>query len=321
MIISFDSLRLVEIIKHLWAGELLAIPTETVYGLAGDAANPLAVKKIFHLKQRPVDHPLILHLAHQDLIAEWAINIPDFAWELAKSFWPGALTLILPKSAKVLPEITGGQSTVGIRIPNHPIALAILKAFEGGLVAPSANPFMGLSPTMAEHVVEFFGENLWVVDGGSCAVGIESTIIDCTQKVPELLRLGMITPAEIKAKTGITVKLKQAASLKHAGQHPIHYAPLTPLRFFDTEMLCKYIMDSGDSQLGILSYSFSKQFPVKKHIILSKNILEYATNFYAALHELDHANCSEILVETPPQLPEWEPLHERLKKASKRYTD
>jgi len=181
-------------------GLLVAFPTETVYGLGADASNPEAVRKIFQAKGRPADHPLIVHISSVDSLNDWAVNIPDAAKKLAAHFWPGPLALILNKKPDVPLEVTGGQETVGLRMPDHPVALSLLKAFGGGIAAPSANRFCRISPTQAAHVEEELGDAVdLILDGGSCQVGVESTIIDLSGKQPKLLRLGHITQKDIEA--------------------------------------------------------------------------------------------------------------------------
>lgn len=184
----------------LHAGGLVAIPTETVYGLGADARNPEALRKIFTTKQRPIDHPLIVHIADMTQLSDWAVAISDSALLLAKAFWPGPLTLILKKAPGVLDLVTGNQETIGIRIPNHPVAIALLKTFGRGVAAPSANRFGRISPTTADAVREELGNAVdLILDGGPCAVGVESTIVDVTGEAPVVLRPGMITQQQIAA--------------------------------------------------------------------------------------------------------------------------
>ncbi|MER2553218.1 MAG: L-threonylcarbamoyladenylate synthase, partial [Thauera sp.] len=182
----------------LRAGDLVGMPTETVYGLAADALNPDAVNKIFAAKGRPADHPLIVHLPSVEHLPRWAAAIPKDVIALARAFWPGPLTLILRRTPEVPDEVTGGQDTVGVRVPSHPVALALLRVFDGGLAAPSANRFGRISPTTAAHVYEELGERVaLILDGGACEVGIESTILDFSRDVPEILRPGAIGPEDI----------------------------------------------------------------------------------------------------------------------------
>ncbi|HEY5290991.1 MAG TPA: L-threonylcarbamoyladenylate synthase, partial [Burkholderiales bacterium] len=222
----------------LRAGGLVAFPTETVYGLGADASNPAAVAKIFAAKGRPQDHPVIVHLGSIELLPLWAGEIPAAAHKLAAAFWPGPLTLILKRAAGVSDCVTGGQDTVGLRIPGHPVALELLQAFAGaeggrafsGIAAPSANRFGRISPTTAAHVRAELGAAVeWVLDGGECGVGIESTIVDLSRGRAVLLRPGQITPAQIAAVLGDEVAQPDAAAPRVPGAQGSHYAPRTPL--------------------------------------------------------------------------------------------
>lgn len=247
-------------VKCLKQGGLVAMPTETVYGLAADATNELAVRKIFTTKGRPADHPLIVHIAHITHLSQWAKDIPDYALALAKQFWPGPITLILKKQTHVLDSVTGGQNTVGIRIPNHPVAQALLRAFDGGVAAPSANRFGYISPTSAEHVRQDLGQAVDIIlDGGHCGIGIESTIVNCTGTFPHILRPGMITPTMIHDTLNLNLDLNYHGSentLVHAnnavssscethpetlpqvsGALPSHYAPRTKTRLLPAECI------------------------------------------------------------------------------------
>ena len=224
--------------KLLSQGRLVAFPTETVYGLGADASNPIAINRIFQAKGRPSDHPLIVHIASVDNIDDWALNIPDAAIKLANHFWPGPLAIILNKKPEVPLEVTGGQNTVGLRMPNHPVALQLLKVFGGGIAAPSANRFCRISPTQAAHVEEELGATVdMILDGGACEVGVESTIVDLSGDIPRLLRPGHITRQEIEAI--LQTELSGAASQKERdvrapGMMTLHYAPLT------VAMLCHH---------------------------------------------------------------------------------
>ena len=239
-------------------GELVALPTETVYGLGADARNPAALAKIFAAKGRPADHPLIVHLADATQLAQWAVDISPAAHALADAFWPGPLTLILKRHPAVPDPVTGGQDSVGLRVPAHPVALALLRAFGGGIAAPSANPFGRLSPTTAEHVRNAFGDAVTVLDGGPCTVGIESTIVDLTAPTPRILRPGAISAEDVQrvlraalpatlsnSLPNITTPITAATTAHatpaaaHADQPSVprvsgslaaHYAPRTPLR-------------------------------------------------------------------------------------------
>lgn len=209
----------------LRAGQVVAFPTETVYGLGADAHNPLAVRQVFALKGRPADHPLIVHLHDSSQVSTWAQPTP-MARALAERFWPGPLTLILPRTAHTPDEVTGGQDTVGLRVPSHPAARALLRAFGGGLAAPSANRFGRISPTTAQHVRDEFGDGLLVLDGGPCTVGVESTIIDLSGDRPALLRPGGLPVEDIEPITG---PLTGASRVRAPGTLASHYAPRTAL--------------------------------------------------------------------------------------------
>ncbi|MDR2926485.1 MAG: threonylcarbamoyl-AMP synthase, partial [Azoarcus sp.] len=238
-------------VEHLLAGELVALPTETVYGLGADAANPEAVARIFAAKGRPASHPLIVHLASAAALAQWAEEIPPGAQDLASAFWPGPLTLILKKQPWVPLAVTGGQASIGLRVPAHPLALALLAAFAaarspaaGGIAAPSANRFGRVSPTTAAHVREELGNKVsLILDGGACEVGIESTIVDFSRPEPEILRPGAIRPEDIARVLGVLPRVRGRAAGKTeeheayeasvprvSGSLAAHYAPLTPLK-------------------------------------------------------------------------------------------
>lgn len=216
-------------------GRLVAFPTETVYGLGADASNPDAVRRIFLAKGRPVDHPLIVHIPSVASLDAWALSIPQAAQQLAAHFWPGPLALILKKRPEVPLEVTGGQDTVGLRVPDHPVALRLLQAFGGGVAAPSANRFCRISPTLAIHVQEELGASVdMILDGGACQVGVESTIVDLSGSQPKLLRPGHITRDQIEAilqtKLLVSSQIEQADAMqiRAPGMMAIHYAPITP---------------------------------------------------------------------------------------------
>ncbi|HET6498146.1 MAG TPA: L-threonylcarbamoyladenylate synthase, partial [Coriobacteriia bacterium] len=213
------------------AGGVVAFPTETVYGLGADATDETAVARVFALKGRPADHPLIVHLPSAEALDLWARDVPPTAHLLASRFWPGPLTLILKRGPVVSDAVTGGQDTVGLRIPGHPVALALLREFGGGIAAPSANRFGRISPTRASHVIDEFGAEVdYVVDGGPCAVGVESTILDLTSERPRVLRPGGVTAADIAELIGEAVEAPSTGGPRTPGRLASHYAPRTPLR-------------------------------------------------------------------------------------------
>ena len=220
--------------KHLIAGDLVAFPTETVYGLGADASNSQAVARVYSVKGRPNDHPLIVHIASMERMGDWASDVPEYAIALARSFWPGPMTLVLKRSELAGDFVTGGQDTVGVRVPDHVVALALLEAFEKaggkGVAAPSANRFGNVSPTTAAAVVEelvnYLSKDDLVLDGGACSVGVESTIIDCTGLLPRVLRPGAISTAMIEEVTGLrTMSVNGGDSIRVSGSLENHYAP------------------------------------------------------------------------------------------------
>ncbi|MFN3843801.1 MAG: L-threonylcarbamoyladenylate synthase [Rehaibacterium terrae] len=290
-------------------GEAIGLPTETVYGLAADAANPDAVRRIFALKGRPADHPLIVHLPDVEAVPAWARDIPDAAWELAQRFWPGPLTLILKRQPRVSDEVTGGQDTVGLRVPAHPVAQAVLQSFGGGLAAPSANRFGRISPTRAEHVREEFGDAVPVVlDGGECEVGIESTIVDLSGRRPRILRPGMIGRAAIEAVIGPLGEGGDDVP-RASGMLEKHYAPRTPLRLVSRAELASAGRDTWVLALATL--------PKGAHgLALPAHPDGYAHGLYAALRELDASGAARLLVERPPDDPRWLAVHDRLRRAA-----
>jgi L-threonylcarbamoyladenylate synthase len=297
----------------LRAGGLVAFPTETVYGLGADASNPDAVARLYRVKGRPVEHPVIVHFDSMERALAWTRDVPDEAGILAERFWPGPLTLILRASEKAKAFVTGGQPSVGIRIPSHPVAQALLKAFGGGLAAPSANRFGGVSPTTAAHVRDDLGSEVdLVLDGGPSEVGIESTIVDVSGARFSVLRPGHISLEQIEA----ALKAKSGApqpSVRHSGGLQRHYAPRTPARLVPTHQLDKELARLGD-RVAVLAFSRPDE-RVDYWIRMSRDPALYATKLYAALRELDSAGCDQILVEAPPEVPEWAAVRDRLTRA------
>ena len=223
---------------RLRAGMLVAFPTETVYGLGADAGNPEAVRRIFAAKGRPADHPVIVHLHDAAQMADWARAVPEAAQKLAAAFWPGPLTLILPRASHVADVVTGGQDSVGLRVPSHPVARALLAAFGGGIAAPSANRFGRISPTTAQHVADDLGDAVaMILDGGACAVGIESTIVAFTGDQPVLLRPGGIGVAALSRALGRPLARRRCGAPRASGTLASHYAPRTPATLVAADML------------------------------------------------------------------------------------
>ena len=310
----------------LRGGELVGLPTETVYGLGADAANPAAVAKIFAAKGRPADHPLIVHLAGHDAVDHWAEQVPDVAWELMETFWPGPLTLILKKQAWVPDAVTGGQDTVGLRVPGHPVALELLRRFaaatgeHAGIAAPSANRFGRISPTTAAHVAEELGDRIpLILDGGPCKVGIESTIVDCSRGEPVVLRPGHIAPEHLQAVLGRCPNIETASGAPRvSGSLAAHYAPQTPMRLIASERLLDFLnaqRHKGDT-CGVISHSQPPQAGMPHPWrMLPADPVGYAHDLYAALRDMDHANVSLIAVESLPSSPDWTAVSDRLRRA------
>lgn len=322
----------------LRAGELVAFPTETVYGLGADAANPAAVAKIFAAKGRPADHPVIVHLPGAGHLERWARDIPMAAWELAEAFWPGPLTLILKRAAGVPDAVTGGQDTIGVRVPAHPLALDLLRAYAEaggganglcGVAAPSANRFGRISPTTAAHVQAELGDAVrLVLDGGPCQLGIESTILDLSGDAhdaalpPRLLRPGHITPEQIEMVLGRlpmhAVAEKHDKQPRVSGSLEAHYAPQTPMRFIAAERLLDDIatLRQRGQRCAALTHSQPPQAAMPHAWrMLPADPAGYAHGLYAALRELDQVAADLIVVEDIPADPAWFAVADRLRRA------
>lgn len=299
--------------KSLRDGFIVAFPTETVYGLGADATNEKAVSRIFEIKGRPLDHPVIVHLSSIDQVEQWAFNVPEYAYALAEKYWPGPMTLILNRSSSAKDWITGGQSTVGIRIPNHEIALSLLKEFRkigsGAIAAPSANKFGKVSPTSFKHVQDELSKELSVndvmLDGGDSAIGIESTIIDCTQDQPIILRPGFITKKMIEETTGLRL-LESISNIRVSGSFKSHYAP-------QAKVLLDVEPQPGD---GFIALEEIATPPNVIRLIAPKNIEEYAQNLYFAFKAADENKLSRIVVRQPLGDNLALAIRDRLQKAS-----
>lgn len=297
----------------LRAGGLVAFPTETVYGLGADAANEKAVARLYAVKRRPADHPVIIHFAAAQAAFDWAREVPDAARKLAQKFWPGPLTLILKRSRQARDFVTGAQDTVGLRVPSHPVAQELLRLFDGAIAAPSANRFGLVSPTTAAHVRDDLGKDVdLVLEGGASDVGIESTIVDLSGATPVLLRPGHISKAEIEALIG-AVGEKDATSPRHSGGLERHYAPRTPAKMVPTYALDKEI-SVFENSVAVLAFSRPDE-RVDFWLRMPRDPHAYAQRLYAALRELDTAGCARILVEAPPDAPEWDAVRDRLRRA------
>ena len=304
----------------LRAGGLVAFPTETVYGLGADASNPEAVKRVFAAKGRPHDHPLIVHVADAVQLANWAREIPPAAWTLARKFWPGPLTLILKRSRRVNDLVTGGQDTVALRVPSHPVAQALLRRFGGGVAAPSANRFGRVSATTAEHVRREFGGAVdCVLDGGAADVGIESTIVDLSGAAPALLRPGWITVEQLQDALGMPLASPDTQSPRAPGTLAKHYAPQTPLMVMEADLLLELAASLArqGKRIAVLARSALQPLsPGLTWVAAPQDAAGYAHQLYASLRQLDEAGCDTILVEAPPQDAAWAAIRDRLTRAA-----
>jgi L-threonylcarbamoyladenylate synthase len=301
--------------EALQRGGLVGFPTETVYGLGADASSRKAVARLYAAKRRPVDHPVIVHFADAKQAFEWAREVPEGAHKLAEKFWPGPLTLVLKRSGKAGDFVTGGQDTIGVRVPAHPVAQELLKAFGGGIAAPSANRFGQVSATTAAHVREDLGKDVeLVLDGGPSEVGIESTIVDLSGEGAVLLRPGRISRLALEQVLGTLVQEKRADSPRHAGGLERHYAPKTPARLVPPHELDREIARLRD-KVAVLAFSRPDE-RVDYWLRMPREPLGYAQRLYAALRELDGAGCESILIEAPPETPEWAGVRDRLVRAT-----
>ena len=308
-----------EAARRLAAGDVVAFPTETVYGLGADATSEAAVAKIFAMKGRPADHPLIVHFANPAEIDKWAMSVPREARILAARFWPGPLTMILRKNARVPHAVTGGQDTVGLRCPSHPVAQALLAEFaeigSGVVAAPSANKFGHVSPTTAAHVREEFGPDLFVLDGGACDVGLESSIVDLSRGKPVLLRPGAITREDIAQALGVEPESRDADAPKASGTLAAHYAPRTALAIVEAAGL-----DLELAQPANIAVLALREAPptarVTSWITAPFDVGRYAHDLYANLRTLDASGAKRIVVEAPPTTAPWEAVNDRLWRAA-----
>ncbi len=298
-------------------GEPIGLPTETVYGLAADAHDPAALRRIYELKGRPSDHPLIVHVADAVTASRWAGDWPDAAEALAEAFWPGPLTLILPRAANVPDEVTGGQDTVGLRVPAHPVAQALLRAFEGGVAAPSANRFGRLSPTTAAHVREEFGDAVPIVlDGGECEIGLESTIVDLSTDTPRILRPGKISRPEIEAVIGPVAEGKDGDSPRASGTLASHYAPRASVEVLARAPLVARYHELAKRGQKVAALLRGQPFKDIEGEVLPSDLAGYGHALYAALRRLDARGFDMLLAELPPHTAAWAAVNDRLKRAA-----
>ena len=304
----------------LRAGALVAFPTETVYGLGADAENPEAVRRIFAAKGRPADHPVIVHLYDTSQLAQWTRSVPVSATKLAAAFWPGPLTLILPRSSRAPDIVTGGQDSVGLRVPSHPVARALLAAFGGAIAAPSANRFGRISPTSARHVADDLGGAVaLILDGGACALGIESTIVSFAGEAPVLLRPGAIAVAELTRVLGRQPCAPDAAAPRASGSLATHYAPTTPATLVAPEVLHAEVeqLAARDEEIAVLARTVARPVDFDgTWIHAPAGVTAYAHDLYANLRALDAARADAILIEAVPKTDAWTAVRDRLSRAT-----
>lgn len=292
-------------VKYLKDDLLIGLPTETVYGLAALASRPKAIAKIFQVKARPTNHPLILHLANYRQLEKWARNIPAYVEVLCDNFWPGPLTIVLQRTERVCDEITGARETVAIRVPNNQVALTLLKKLDDGLVAPSANRFGKVSPTSAKHVVDDLGDEVaLVLDGGSCEIGVESTILDCTRSSPQILRLGAITKDELESVAKISIGLSDGES-RASGMLEKHYAPNCRVELVETAA------DAKRRQSELVSENQKVQI-----LDFLGDVVSYANQLYARLRQADQSGIDVVIAVIPINVGLGEAIRDRLTKAS-----
>ncbi|MGW2485714.1 L-threonylcarbamoyladenylate synthase [Streptomyces sp. NPDC001606] len=288
----------------LRAGGLVALPTETVYGLGANAEDPAAVSRIFQVKGRPPSHPLIVHIGGAEHLDDWVQGVPATARLLAEHFWPGPLTLVLRRGRRVPLEATGGLETVAVRVPDHPVALELLSAFGGGVTAPSANRFGSVSPTTADHVRAELGDAVdFVLDGGPCEVGVESTIVDATGEVPAILRPGGVTREDLEAVLGRPLAVPATSRVRVPGQHPSHYAPDARVVLVEPEKVvaeAELAQELGHRVGVFLPASFADA-EVKAHAVVHvpRSMAAYARGLYGYLRELDQQGCDLIVASLP----------------------
>jgi L-threonylcarbamoyladenylate synthase len=304
----------------LRAGGLVVFPTETVYGLGADARNPDAIRRLFAAKGRPADHPVIVHLADVDMLRDWARDVPPAAEQLAAAFWPGPLTLILPRAPDVLDLVTGGQDSVGLRVPSHPVAHDLLAAFGDGIVAPSANRFGRISATHAEHVRAEMGDAVdLILDGGPTDVGVESTIVALTGERPVLLRPGGITPGQIASVLGAPPDQPNYAAPRASGTLPSHYAPRTVLEVVSADRLSQRAacLRDGGERIGVLARGTAPTLEdATAWHMLPENAKGYARALYASMRHVDALGYDRILVEAVPDGDAWLAIRDRLRRAA-----
>jgi L-threonylcarbamoyladenylate synthase len=320
-ILSASPTAIMRAAANLRAGELVAFPTETVYGLGAAAGQREAGARIFAAKGRPADHPLIVHLPDAAHVPAWARAFPQGARALAQAFWPGPLTLILPRTPRAEDFVTGGQDSVGLRVPAHPVARELLAAFGDGIAAPSANRFGRISPTTARHVADDLGDAVsLILDGGACAVGIESTIVAFVGDAPVLLRPGGIARADLERSLGRSLATRDGSSPRAPGTLPAHYAPRTPAVLVEPDALRAELAQLGerDEDVAVLARTVERPAEFEDAWIgAPATATAYAHDLYANLRVLDAANADVILVENVPADDAWLAVRDRLARATR----
>lgn len=311
-----------ELLRH---GECVALPTETVYGLAADAADDAAVAKIFEAKGRPTNHPLIVHIPSPEHLDQWALDLSPAARLLAAQCWPGPLTMLLKKSEKTSDVVTGGLTTVGLRVPSHPLFLEVLSQVNTGLAAPSANRYKQLSPTTAQQVIDSLeGRISAVLDGGPCEHGLESTIVDMTSDVPRILRAGPLSRKYLEELLGQSVEMPLVHNAIVPGNVSAHYQPRTPLRLMTRDEISVYVTQQPVSaRIGLMVYSrqlvsgFAAAGLTQSTVLqLPEDSAAYGQQLYGSLHLLDQQDMDTLLVEKPPADEAWSAVNDRLTRAS-----
>ena len=325
MIVSgTDPQAIAEAARTVVAGDVVAFPTETVYGLGADASSDTAVAKIFAAKGRPSDHPLIVHIADAAQVTDYAGEVPLFAQKLMQAFWPGPLTVILPRRPGVAAAAAGGQDSIGLRCPAHPVALAFLQACKTGVAGPSANRFGRVSPTTALHVAGEFGDDLLVLDGGPCDVGIESSIVDCTRGRPVLLRPGVLSRQQLEAACGETVLdkdglLADKAAPRAPGTLASHYAPDAKVRLMDTKAIQTALDVLGSDAAHIAVYARSIVRIQSENVLYRRmpdDPVATAQQLFAVLRDFDAKGARLIWIETLPEAEAWDGVRDRLGRAA-----
>jgi len=307
-------------VQTLRDGDLVAFPTETVYGLGANAQNPAAVQKIFAAKGRPTSHPVIVHLDSPRFLHRWVREVPEVASKLAERFWPGPLTIVMPRALNVHDLVTGGQDTVAVRVPSHPMAQQLLTAFGGGIAAPSANRYGRLSPTRPEHVRDELGDAVKVIlDGGECQIGLESTIVAIEDANVRLLRPGAVTAGQLRAVVGDVLIGANVESPRVPGSTPAHYAPSTPMTIIPAGEIDAHAaaLSEGGRRVAVLA----QRLPLRAHkyvtwINAGRRPEQYGHDLYANLRTLDKAGCAQILVQDVPEGERWDAIRDRLVRAA-----